>query len=1015
MSLPVFTFCPEFGAREIRAPRTSPFQFGNGKERRYRFGLITDLRTWELTFDYNADAEREEILAFLEERGAWKVFEWTDPKGYFGRWRCKEWRTTWNGPRRHVIVCTFLEVDERVVLEAEPPSSLLPDMWMSRVTTGITSCIASVTILTSDGGSYQAVLIQEVGTFGERAQYVFRRNASGVLIWQRKFPSFQTIFFVEGGVIAAPILVVDGNDNLYIIYGRSGHLGLYKVYVFKINANGTLAWQEIYRRLQAGASSSGEGTVFSFENIQLLDAIYNPILNVITVAGQGSFGASPYSPISEVSFFNISPLDGNVVNHRVIYALFPRDQGGLLWAQVATLQIRNGRLFFSGHFDGATEKAAAIAELSLDLGTLFSATRINQCSAAYLFPASDGGWYSLCGLVVGSTDVTRFLKLSSSFTPLWIQGLPNGGGEAVIGRGSLRHRSVGSGGKITWVTTSAPGVQFGLPGIIGGGLTAAVYDHENTLRGNTATNLSAGQGVRLGFYNLSLIYDSVRSRMIAGSGDSANTTDGMRVFALGSRSVFEDRAARYLDAGVSELASFFAAVRSQLDGNYGQLGFSDSVNLPLAFPLTPEIRDDISIDKNPVGPGRTFENASIGIAYYFYGDPIYTAPTATGGANLVFYTGNGAVQRVSVDKLFTPALLLIANRAASNRKAIFNTFFSDRHYQGWNGTRTTIFDSTEVDGLVELAQGNFKIAGRLDSLNKTGENFAAFALQTIEGAHEIIPYVGTGGARTLPHTLGGTPQFIIIQRLAGSITLAGTALGGAGLNQDSGNSTSVATANVGIITSLNESSIGLGSFTVNLLGDQYYLHAFRSSDDWTIDNVSGPGTGTFTVSLGFQPKAILFKGATGVGTAWQLLYRPDGTTGVAKSLPLNAGSAVEADSTFASITADGFTILEGGPGNTGSSSAFYLAINTTSGQTPGSVQIPSASITVNPLAFTVAGTSSVAMPAVNVTVTALAPIQNNVPIPAVDITVTGLDPVQNNVPIPVVDVTVEALAPSLSP
>jgi phage-related protein len=115
MSLPVFTFCPEFGAREIRAPRTSPFRFGNGNERRYRFGLITDLRTWELTFDYNADAEREEILAFLEERGAWKVFEWTDPKEYFARWRCREWRTTWNGPRRHVVVCTFVEVDDKRV------------------------------------------------------------------------------------------------------------------------------------------------------------------------------------------------------------------------------------------------------------------------------------------------------------------------------------------------------------------------------------------------------------------------------------------------------------------------------------------------------------------------------------------------------------------------------------------------------------------------------------------------------------------------------------------------------------------------------------------------------------------------------------------------------------------------------------------------------------------------------------------------------------------------------------
>jgi phage-related protein len=1012
MSLPVFTFCPEFGAREIRAPRTSPFQFGNGKERRYRFGLITDLRTWELTFDYNADAEREEILAFLEERGAWKVFEWTDPKEYFARWRCKEWRTTWNGPRRHVIVCTFLEVDERAAVADGPPADGLADMWVSRVTTPIVGCRDSVNILTSDGGSYQTALIQEEGVIGERDLYVFKRNAAGVVIWQREFQAFHTVFSINAAGPLPPVLVVDKDNNLYVVYGQSGFFGEgstgndERVFVFKVNADGTLGWQHKYKRSKPDSSVIG---------LSPLDAIYNPILDVVVVVARGATGSSAGSAndsSAEISILNLAPASGAVVNQRTLYSLLVNNSGSVQSVSSAIAQIRSGRLFISANQGFTT----AIAELSLDLGTLFSTPRLTPVDATYSFPASDGGWYSVCRILKGSSTIYRILKLTSSFVPVWLQSDSNGnipmGTSAPF---NLCQRSIGQNGRIAWCYRSGVQVDFGAAGSSGTFLSTALFDHENALAGERATTLGSGEQITAGAGGgLSLILDSVRSRVTTSSARNTGT-NGMKVFAVGARDFYEDGAARYLDAGTSEVSTFFTTVRSQIDGTYFQLQFADILDLPLASAASPETRADVDIIRED-GLGRVLQSGFLGIAYYAYSDPEYIAPTQAGAASLVFYAGNNAVQRVSVGKTFAPALLVIANRAASNRKAVFNTFFSKRHYQGWNGTRTAISDSTDVDSLVELAQGNFKIAGRLDSLNKVGENFVAFALSAITGAHEIVSYTGTGAIQTISHSLGATPAFVLFQRDGTGITLAGTALGGTGINYNPGSSTGTVTSSTSYVRAINSSSVEIGTISaLNASGDQYRMHVFQSSDDWTIDNVSGPGTGTLTVSLGFQPKAILFKGATGVGTAWQLLYRPDGTTGVAKSLPLNAGSAVEADSTFASITANGFTILQGGPGNTGSSSAFYLAINTTSGQTPGNVQIPSASITVNPLAFTVAGTSSVAMPAVNVTVTALAPIQNNVPIPAVDITVTGLDPVQNNVPIPVVDVTVEALAPTLSP
>jgi phage-related protein len=929
MALPLFTFCPEFGAREIRAPRTSPVKFGNGKERRYRFGLVTDLRTWELSFDYNTDTRREQILAFLEERGAWKVFEWTDPKGYFGRWRCKEWRTTWNGHRQQTITCTFLEVDERAAVAGEPPADGLADMWVSRVTTPIVGCRDSVNILTSDGGSYQTALIQEEGVIGERDLYVFKRNAAGVVIWQREFQAFHTVFSISGAGPRPPVLVVDKDDNLYVVYGQSGFFGEgstaddQRVFVFKVNADGTLGWQHKYRRSKPDSFTIG---------LFLLDAIYNPILDVVVVVARGTIGSTAGNAndsSAEINILNLAPASGAVVNQRTLYSLLVDNFGSVQLADSALAQIRSGRLFISANRGFTT----AIAELSLDLGTLFSTPRLTPVDATYSFPASDGGWYSVCRILKGSSTIYRILKLTSSFAPVWLQS--NSSGNIPMGTSApfnLRQRSIGQNGRIAWCYRSGVEVDFGAAGLSGSFLSTALFDHENSLAGERATTLGSGEQITLGdggsIKVLSSILDSVRSRVTASSARNTGT-NGMKVFAVGARDFYEDGAARYLDAGTSEVSTFFATVRSQIDGTYGQLQFADILDLPLSSVASPETRADVDIIRED-GLGRVLQSGFLGIAYYTYSDPEYIAPTQAGAASLVFYGGNNAVQRVSVGKTFAPALLVIANRAASNRKAVFNTFFSKRHYQGWNGTRSTISSAstTEVDGLVELAQGNFKVAGRLDSLNKAGENFVAFALSVITGAHEIVSYTGTGAIQTISHSLGATPSFVLFQRDGvGSITLAGTALGGAGINYNPGSSTGTVTSSTSYVRAINSSSVEIGTISaLNASGDQYRMHVFQSSDDWTIGNASGPGTGTFTVSLGFQPKAILFKGATGEGTAWQLLYRVDGTTGIARSLPLNAGSAVEADSAFASITADGFTILQGGPGNTGSSSAFYFAI-----------------------------------------------------------------------------------------
>jgi phage-related protein len=905
MALPLFTFCPEFGAREIRAPRTSPVKFGNGKERRYRFGLVTDLRTWELSFDYNTDTRREQILAFLEERGAWKVFEWTDPKGYFGRWRCKEWRTTWNGHRQQTITCTFLEVDERAAVAGEPPADGLADMWVSRVTTPIESAINRGGAIDQEGNSYHICAIREAGAPEFWQIYFFKRNASGELLWQKKIPDQPAQGFFEfdarcdsaNNLLVVEPLVLDGSPREV------------RLLITKISPEGEILWRKGYQYFNEGFVGS----------IIILNSTYNPINNTVCVVSTRSNGfGSGIGP--DIIIHVISAGDGAVVGVRRLNNVLFAGGSSFAAPTQGSLHIRNARMYVAVSTVSGGSGYTYIAELSLDLTTIFSSYRLAGFTAGWIYPTA-GGWNAHSSDIGGALNVNRLMGLNQQFDPLWLQKDVGNSGTTIT-RSRVRALYPEQNGIVLYVgNTLATAANSNITNY-----DVLFYDHNVTLKGTSVTNCRPGGGL-VGSIDISNtltqtadLYNFNQQRVV-GWGVRQLALQGYKIAVFSHKAPMPDAALRYLDTGVSVDSSFFMEVRGQLGGEIRPMEFDDPNQLPLKSEYT---ATDASISLTIVDePEVSLVNGILDIAYYTYSDPEYTAPTATGNASLVFYEGNSSVQRVSVERSFEPALLVIANRASSVDKTVFNTFFDPRRYQAWAGFRGLV----TVDGLVELAQGNFKVAGRMNSLNLASNNFVAFALGAIAGAHEIVSYTGTAAIQTISHSLGSTPAFVLFQGNNSTITLAGTALGGTGLNYNPGSSSAVATSSTSFIRSIGSSSIEIGNVsTINGNGTQYRMHVFQSSDDWTIDNVSGPGTGTFTVSLGFQPKAILFKGATGVGTAWQLLYRVDGTTGIARSLPLNAGSAVEADSAFASITADGFTILQGGPGNTGSSSAFYFAI-----------------------------------------------------------------------------------------
>mgnify|MGYP006271417081 CR=1 FL=1 len=109
-----FTYTPSFQALQSSKPRVRKFQAGDGYEQRVRFGLHTDLKEWELTFENRTDAESASIQGFLEARGGVESFTWTPPMtgANAAQFICEEWQVTMLACNLNTIHAKFREVPE---------------------------------------------------------------------------------------------------------------------------------------------------------------------------------------------------------------------------------------------------------------------------------------------------------------------------------------------------------------------------------------------------------------------------------------------------------------------------------------------------------------------------------------------------------------------------------------------------------------------------------------------------------------------------------------------------------------------------------------------------------------------------------------------------------------------------------------------------------------------------------------------------------------------------------------
>ena len=108
----VFSYEPSFSAGEQSAPRARVVQFGDGYEQRTQLGLQRDPKVWNLTFANRNNAERDNIITFLEDKKGTESFTWTPPRGSAGQYVCSDWNTDLSVPGYATITTSFRQVFE---------------------------------------------------------------------------------------------------------------------------------------------------------------------------------------------------------------------------------------------------------------------------------------------------------------------------------------------------------------------------------------------------------------------------------------------------------------------------------------------------------------------------------------------------------------------------------------------------------------------------------------------------------------------------------------------------------------------------------------------------------------------------------------------------------------------------------------------------------------------------------------------------------------------------------------
>tara|TARA_A100001515_G_scaffold30760_1_gene24014 strand:+ start:543 stop:2651 length:2109 start_codon:yes stop_codon:yes gene_type:complete len=222
----------------------------------------------------------------------------------------------------------------------------------------------------------------------------------------------------------------------------------------------------------------------------------------------------------------------------------------------------------------------------------------------------------------------------------------------------------------------------------------------------------------------------------------------------------------------------------------------------------------------------------------------------------------------------------------------------------------TYLDSYNSDGFTLTSTSSVNEAS---IVNENGKDFVSWSFRKQPGFFDIVTYEGDGNnGKTIPHSLGSTPGFVMIKRLdvqgsrwicwhrstgTAHLVLSASEYAGESYN----NYFTVDASNI---------TINSSNATTNIDGSNYIAYIFAHDDqrfgtneDESIikcGSYNGISSGGIQVNLGFEPQWVMIKRSSGTATSWTNWVIFDNMRGVlvdGAESPLAANLGAEENST----------------------------------------------------------------------------------------------------------------------
>ena len=323
------------------------------------------------------------------------------------------------------------------------------------------------------------------------------------------------------------------------------------------------------------------------------------------------------------------------------------------------------------------------------------------------------------------------------------------------------------------------------------------------------------------------------------------------------------------------------------------------------------------------------------------GDPIYSDDVF----QTHLYTGSGSARTITnnIDLSGEGGLVWIKERTSTNYHVLTDT---ERGAQKSLYTNADNAEDSATQALKSFTSSGFTLGTGAD-VNGSNEDFCSWTFRKCPGFFDIVTWTGNGSVRTISHSLGSTPGFIIIKRTSNTEdwTCYHRSIGATDFIQLNGDNNGAANS-VDLEQFMNDTEPTSTNFTVgthdrvNTNGETYVAYVFAHNDqsfgtdsDEAIikcDKYTGNATSGKTVSLGFEPQWLMVKKYDGSNQGrWFMVDimrgMPD-VSGDTAYLAANRTTA-EAEASIFVPTTDGFKILStGAESNQSGTNYAYIAI-----------------------------------------------------------------------------------------